>query len=216
MTAFRPINSDITVYAKFQNAGDIESFDSKLWTPLTYLNAGDAVYSSSGAVNDYVEYEFGIPAGTSTTFNFNANTGVNNTSDFISITNNTFVNNQIVYYYTGTGNTVISGLANATYYYVVSANSTGLKLSASQGGANINITAASANEIGHYLRGYVSANIAHTAFTNPDNSSIVEYYDNIGSRWSGYKYFAIKIVLTSSDRVNYPRLNDVRAIALQV
>lgn len=216
LTAFRPVNSDIYVYAKFQNAGDVEAFDTKLWTPLSYINAGDSVYSSSGAVNDYVEYEFGIPAGTSTTFNFNANTGVNGTSDFISITNNTFVNNQVVYYYTAVGNTVVTGLANATYYYAVSANSTGLKLSASQGGANINITASSTNEIGHYLRGYVSANIAHTAFTNPDNSSIVEYYDNSNSRWTGYKYFAIKIVLTSSDRVNYPRLNDVRAIALQI
>jgi hypothetical protein len=126
------------------------------------------------------------------------------------------VNNQIVYYYTAVGNTVLSGLSNATYYYAVSANSTGLKLSASQGGANINITASSTVEIGHYLRGYVSANIAHTAFTNPDNSSIVEYYDNSNSRWTGYKYFAIKIVLTSTDRVNYPRLNDVRAIALQI
>jgi hypothetical protein len=216
LTAFRPINSDIAVYAKFQNAGDIESFDTKLWTPLSYINAGDVVYSSSGALNDYVEYDFGIPAGTSTTFNFNANTGVTNASDFISITNNTFVNNQIVYYYTAVGNTVISGLSNATYYYAVSANSTGLKLSASQGGANINITASSTVETGHYLRGYVSANIAHTAFTNPDNSSIVEYYDNSNSRWTGYKYFAIKIVLTSTDRVNYPRLNDVRAIALQI
>jgi hypothetical protein len=225
LTAFRPINSDITVYAKFQNAGDIEAFETKLWTPLTYLNAGDVVYSSSGALNDYVEYDFGIPAGTSTTLNFNANSAVNSTSDFISITNNTFVNNQVVFYYTGVGNTVNSslsnttafaGLSNATYYYVVSANSLGLKLSASQGGANLNINASPVSETGHYLRGYVSANVAKTAFTNPDNSSIVEYYDSTNSRWTGYKYFAIKIVLTSTDRVNYPRLNDVRAIALQI
>jgi hypothetical protein len=216
LTAYRPINSDIRVYTKFQNAGDIELFDTKLWTPLAYLNAGDAIYSSQGSTKDYVEYSFGIPAGTSTTSNFNANSGVNNTTDFISITNNTFVNNQIVYYYTNTGNTVISGLANATYYYVVNADSTGLKLSASQGGANINLTASATIETGHNLRGYVSANVAKTAFTNPDNSSIVEYYDAAGGRWSGYKYFALKIVLISTDRVNVPRLNDVTAIALQI
>lgn len=225
LTAFRPINSDIYVYAKFQNAGDIEAFETKLWTPLSYLNAGDVVYSSSGAVNDYVEYDFGVPAGTSTTLNFNANSAVNSTSDFISITNNTFVNNQIVFYFTSTGNTVNSslanltafaGLSNANYYYVVSANSLGLKLSASQGGANLNINASPVSETGHNLRGYVTANVINTAFTNPDFSSTVEYYDNSGSRWQGYKYFAIKIVLTSTDRVNYPRLNDVRAIALQI
>ena len=112
----------------------------------------------------------------------------------------------------------MSGLVNNQIYYVVNSNSTSLKLSDSQGGANINITAASSVsadiDIGHYLQGYIPA-VEHTAFLNPDNSEIVEYYNNTSSRFESFKYFAIKVVLTSTDRVNYPRLNDIRAIALQ-
>ena len=131
-----------------------------------------------------------------------------------------FVNNQIVTYYTATANTVVTGLSNNGVYYVVSANSTGLKLSASQGGANIDISIpalANSDSTGHYLRGYV-ASVPHTGFLNPDSSpaaNTVQYYNNNGSLMQGFKYFAIKIVLLSTDRVNYPRINDLRAIALQ-
>jgi hypothetical protein len=218
LTATRPINSDIKVYAKFLGSDDPEEFSTKLWTPLSYLNASDSVYTSQGKVDDFIEYEFGVPAGTSLIQSFNGNTSVSNTAETITFTTNAFVNNQIVLYYTASGNTAPSGLSNNTFYYVVGAGATTLQLSASQGGSAINLTSSTGSgvtEIGHYLKGYV-ASIARTAFTNPDNSNIVEYYNNSNSRISSYKYFAIKVVLLSSDRVNIPRLNDLRAIALQI
>jgi hypothetical protein len=83
---------------------------------------------------------------------FNANSSVNSTSDFISIAGNVFANNDRVLYTTSTGNTALTGLTNNTSYWVVSANSTGLKLSATRDGANINITASSvAASNGHNL-----------------------------------------------------------------
>ena len=218
VTGFRPVNSDIKVYAKVKSVDDPEDFNTKLWTPLSYLNGGDLVYSSQNKVNDYVEYEFGIANGNSVIQSFNGNTAVTNSTDTITFTTNSFANNQLVYYYTGTGTTPITGLSNNTFYYVVNANSTSLKLSASQGGANIDISAIStvspAIDVAHYLRGY-KPNVTGTAFLNPDNNYVTEYYSGSSGRYSSYKYFAIKIVLTSSDRVNYPRLNDLRAIALQ-
>jgi hypothetical protein len=85
------------------------------------------------------------------TFNANSIT-VNSTSDFISIANNVFANNDRVLYTTSTGNSVLTGLTNNTSYWVVSANSIGLKLSTTRGGANINITALSgAASNGHNL-----------------------------------------------------------------
>jgi len=85
------------------------------------------------------------------TESFNSNTSVNSTSDFIITSNtNTLANNDYVLYYTAAGNTALTGLTNNTSYWVVSANSTGLKLASSRGGANINITA-SVTESGHYL-----------------------------------------------------------------
>jgi hypothetical protein len=53
-------------------------------------------------------------------------------------------------------------------------------------------------------------------FEQTPGDGIVEYYNTSDSRFIGFKEFAIKIVLLSSNPVIVPRLNDVRAVALQV
>lgn len=66
-----------------------------------------------------------------TTFDFDADIDVSNTDYFFTITNvgNTAVfNNDIVRYYTDTGGTALTGIANGNLYKVTSANSTGFKL----------------------------------------------------------------------------------------
>ena len=83
---------------------------------------------------------------------FNANTGVSNTTDFISITSNKFQNGDLITYLTASGNTAVGGLTNATSYYVVSSNSTGVKLSSTLNGAAIDLTQG-LSETGHILRG---------------------------------------------------------------
>jgi hypothetical protein len=55
-----------------------------------------------------------------------------------------------VKYSTAAGNTALSGLANNGQYYVVSANSGGVKLSTSRGGSAANI-ANGLTENGHFL-----------------------------------------------------------------
>ena len=59
---------------------------------------------------------------------------------------NNFANNQRILYRTPASNTAVSGLANNTAYYIVSANSVGFKLSTTNGGSVINLTAAGAPE----------------------------------------------------------------------
>jgi hypothetical protein len=81
---------------------------------------------------------------------FNALTDVANTTDFISISNNLFANGDHVTYLVEAGNTAITGLTNNTIYYVVNANTSGLKLSSTYGGVNINITAG-LTEYGHTI-----------------------------------------------------------------
>lgn len=102
------------------------------------------------------------------TKSFNANTGVANTSDFITIASNPFANNDRVLYYTSAGNTALSGLTNNTSYWVVSANSSGLKLSTTRGGANINITSG-VSETGHFL--YKDAVIRFDGNTSVSNTN---------------------------------------------
>lgn len=90
--------------------------------------------------------------GASRAVSFNANTSVNTDTDFISITNNVYANgDSVVYSNTGMVSGV-GGLANGSTYYVVYANSSGLALSATRGGANIDLTASATSE-NHTLTG---------------------------------------------------------------
>lgn len=74
-------------------------------------------------------------------FQFNANSNVDGTNDFITLSSHTFANGNQVVYVANNSNTALSGLTNNDLYFVVQANSSGIKLSATSGGANINITA---------------------------------------------------------------------------
>jgi hypothetical protein len=87
---------------------------------------------------------------------FNSNTAVNGTANFISIAtaNSLFANGDQVRYLTTAGNTAISGLTNNALYYVRYANSTGLALSETVSGANVDITAQNPGGSGHILRYY--------------------------------------------------------------
>jgi len=90
------------------------------------------------------------------TIQFNANTEVNDVDEFINITDHTFLDGDYVRYYTDTGNTVIGGLANNTYYYVVSSNTAGIKLSSSFDGVAVDITASATAEDGHNIKRYLN------------------------------------------------------------
>lgn len=164
-------NGEIYVVEKIGTLGPVEQ-------PAASNGAGSVYITPSvGVVNGYSNVVSGcnIVRGTSTAYNaqfgpgviieffeyaedsniksFNANTNVNGATDFISLANNTFVNNSVVLYYTGVGNTAISGLSNNTNYYVTFANSSGVQLSLTKGGTAENITASSISESGHFLKG---------------------------------------------------------------
>lgn len=86
---------------------------------------------------------------------FNANTGVLNSGTanaFISISNNKFANGDSVVYSNTGMTTGVSGLTNGATYYAVFANTTGVALASSRGGANLTLTATSTSE-SHTLTG---------------------------------------------------------------
>lgn len=292
MTAYRPPDSDIEIYAKFWNNQDSEVFDDKVWTKLQYDNGSDYVYSSQTNTSDYIEYEFSVPSTNAVPYaafantgfdiynalgggvsiqasnvnitakqhSFNANTQVNGTNETITITGaNTYfsVGNPVIYNVSA-GNTAVSGLTSGITYYVSFANSTVIALAETRTGANINITPSSISETGHYFTGtsFLSdftvgdrirvadgdyfairtvTNIANNTYMTVDNGleqtntaaiyyvfqqspndGIVEYTNAGNSRFIGFKEFAIKIVLLSSNPVSVPKINDLRCLALQV
>ena len=83
---------------------------------------------------------------------FNASTGVASATDIITTTAaHGFTSGELVQYLVAAGNSAVSGLSNAAYYYVINANTTAFQLSATYGGANINLTASGTSETGHTL-----------------------------------------------------------------
>ena len=136
---------------------------------------------------------------------FNANTGVDGAAEYITAgASHGFSNGDLVTYLVATGNTAIGGLTNNTSYYVRYANSTtGLALSTTETGANVNLTATATSETGHTLRrvgqGFISigtnvlqngdrvtytVSAGNTALTGLTNSTI---YYVVGANTVGAK-----------------------------
>lgn len=82
---------------------------------------------------------------------FNANTSVAS-NGFIAFSTNVWQNGDRATYAVAAGNTAIAELASGSQYYIVGANSTGVYLSASPGGAEIALTKG-LGETGHTLQG---------------------------------------------------------------
>lgn len=57
LSAYRPANTEIRVYAKILNSIDTETFDDKAWTPLEIKNNLERFSTST---NDVVEYTYGF------------------------------------------------------------------------------------------------------------------------------------------------------------
>lgn len=95
---------------------------------------------------------------TSNVVYFNALSDVNSGSDFITIPNNFFANDQAVLYRVAYGNTALTNLANNKTYYVTEANTVGVKLKYANG-TLINLTAGGASQNGHSLSSYTTGNL---------------------------------------------------------
>jgi len=48
-----------------------------------------------------------------------------------------------------------------------------------------------------------------------NTNGVIEYRNSLGARFIGYKYLAIKIVMTNTVTVKPPRITDLRVICLQ-
>jgi hypothetical protein len=111
---------------------------------------------------------------------FNSNTNVQNSNDFISIAsaNSLFANGNQVRYVITNGNVPVGGLEAESLYYIRYANSTGLALSVTAGGANVDLTAIDPGSNGHFLRYYNADISGHNIrnYTNEfGNGQVVQY-----------------------------------------
>jgi hypothetical protein len=141
----------------------------------TILEAGSSVYIANNM--------FGISNTTNrVTKTFDASTDVANTSDFITIANNQFVNGDTVRYFTTRSNTAISGLSNNTVYYVVNANATGVKLANTANGTARDLTSSGSSET-HYLVGPTNRNLGEFKVREQVAQYKSQYYVTVGNLW---------------------------------
>ena len=111
---------------------------------------------------------------------FNSNTDVQSSNDFINIAtaNSLFANGDQVRYVVTTGTIPVDGLEIDSLYYVRYANSTGLALSITAGGANVDLTAIAPGSDGHFIRYYNADMNGHNLrnYSNEfGNGQVVQY-----------------------------------------
>lgn len=111
----------------------------------------------------------------SNTIAFNSTDAITGSNTFIEIANADayFSANDYLRYYTYTGNTALGGLSNNSFYYVTEANSSGMSISATQGGANISITGSNVQSFNSNTAvnsdgDFISIAGANTYFANGD------------------------------------------------
>lgn len=202
LTAYKPANTDVLVYARLHNSADSEAFDDKNWTPLS-LTEGIGLQSSRTDKRSYVELGFGLPqfprvgntlAGVvtsafgSSTLNavgadYVTDLAVN---DLVKIYNPLFPTN----YQVG----VVNSITNTSQIILKSPI------------ANNGVAGS----------GFTLDKIAlkNVGFNNIQNDNVVRYYSSSMVEYDSYDTFQIKIVLLADSRRVVPRIDDIRAIGV--
>lgn len=200
LTAYKPQNSDIAVYGKFENGQDPQTFSEKIWTELPRVTA-DSVVSNRSNFNDYVELEYGLPFSTrlvAAQANCSSTSAVVNlpVQLFTDLKRDSFIyikDNSTAQFTVNQVSNVSSTAATLTLYTNAAFTSSNVSIGRIDGMTN--------------LRG---------AFKYVEGNNVIRYVSNTGAVYDSYKTFAIKIVPVSNDSATAPRIADMRAIALQV
>ena len=147
-----PSNSYVRYYTNNGNTALTGLSNNAFYFVAIANSSGLTLSSTEGGANLNITQSSNVAT-------FNSNTSVDGTANFISIAsaNTLFANGDLVRYLVSSGNTVVTGLTNNTLYYVRYANTTGLSLSETSVGANVDITALNPGDSGHFLR-YYNAN----------------------------------------------------------
>ena len=171
----RPNNANYNVGAVIENYyanGTVSANATIVATNKSNTSAGYIIIAPSFGNVVTSDTVFSIK-GTGTSASFNANSGVANSSEFITTTSaHGFVNTDIVVYSIRTGNTALAALSTDAAYYVVGANSTALQLSDTLGGTALNLTAG-LNESGHFLTKSLGSGVITTYVDRTASATVI-------------------------------------------
>jgi hypothetical protein len=226
LTAYRPLNTDIKVFARIHNSNDPESFDDKDWSLLALESTN--VYSSSADPNDYIEMQFGF---------------VDTPNSALTLTGTVNVDTTTTTSVIGTGTAFQSSLqmndlikiysplfpANYSINVVNSVTSdTQFILSTPTNNTQVTGSGLLVDLIGRIGNSSV-ANVGYPmqAFNNINNNGVVKYFNSTMSTFDSYDTIQIKIVLlsdiaqVSTNSANaipttIPRVDDIRVVGVTV
>ena len=201
LTAYRPANTDILVYARIHKEEDPEVFDDKNWSLLEQKNTSDL--SSSLDTSDYVELEYGfhqIPPETTkltgvakTTLNSNVVTGSSTlftselvSGDVILLRQGLFPDNHLI--------TVVDNIVSNTSMTITE-----------------NIANSSLVTEGLTIEKIDPAYVSQ-AFNNIQKSNIVRYFNSTKTKFDGYDQVAIKVVFLSDSPHRVPTIDDIKVV----
>lgn len=202
ITAYKPLGTNIIVFAKILNDSDNEIFEDKDWSILRQVS-DPTMYSDILNQDDYKEFQYTFPTNP-VTVPLTQLVTTNNSANIVSTNSDTawqsiFSNGQLV--------TIYSDIYGSSF----EVNKINIIVNNNQ----INL----ANPVG--LANTSSAIIAsmpfpQSAFKNVNNGNIVRYYNVNGSAFDSYKKFAIKVVFTAQNNNLVPKIADIRVLALSV
>jgi hypothetical protein len=143
-----------------------------------YMQITDVVYSTEG---NYNPLDISID-----TVELQSNTIIANTN-FIVIANNTLVNGEVVTYEKHVGETTVYGLTDQAKYFIVEANTSGVKLSETYNGTSVDISDSEGSD-GTLIRVVYAAKITfqdpynlHTPYTTTSLKRKWEFFNVVDS-----------------------------------
>lgn len=228
LTVYRPINTDIKVFARIHNSKDPEAFDDKDWTMLE-LRDGD-IYSSSANPDDYVEMSFGFQRHPNVAITLGGYANVENTSVTNVVGTGTSYSSNVV------ANLQVNDLVkiysplfpeNYAVRVVTAVDSDAqFKINKAIDNTDINGTGLVVDLLGRIGNSTVqSIGYPLQAYNNKLNDNVVRYHSSSMIEYDTYDSFQLKIVLladvdqqqsTNANTIptNIPRVDDVRAIGV--
>lgn len=223
LTAYRPANTDIKVFARVHNSDDPEAFDDKDWTMLE-LSDGNDLYSSPDNEKDYIELTYGFQSAPNTTLRVAGTANVENTSTTTVIgSGSSYLSNSAFSLNVGDVVKISQPLFPDSYVVrVVDSVASDTNFTINKPVANDDLVGAGLNVdfIGRIGNSTVSSlGYPLQAFNNITNDNVVRYFNTSMVEYDTFNTMQIKIVLLSEATENgvinvYPKVDDIRAVGV--
>ena len=205
-SAFVPAGANVIAFAKIYNSSDSDTFKQKEWTLLS-LASGN-VGTSTTQTNNYIQMSWGMPNAPPSQYTANGSVSVGTTyttlANTIVVGSGTNFSTEIV---VGDAVKIYPPLFPNNYQVAIVqsiANSTQLTLNQNISNTQVQGTGLKIDKIQD----------KYQAFTNPQNSNIVRYYNTGLTEIDTYDTLQIKLVLTSNNTNNVPRVASLSAVGL--